>query len=117
MNILSQKRITVIWLFSVSKPLEDLVNDPSDYLDDICKRLDTSITGVGNYEKVAKYYKFDMYTIGDFEKKPGGPSKALISAIMAKYPQVTVEMFAGVVAEQASRGDVAELLRAFDRKW
>ena len=66
---------------SVSRPLKDLVNDPPDYLDEICKRLDASVTGVGNYEKVAKYYKFDMDTIFEFEKSPGGPSKALISAI------------------------------------
>ena len=90
------------------------MNGSSDHLDEICKRLDARITGVGNYEKVAKYYKFDMYTILDFEKPPGGPSKALISAIIAKYPQVTVEMFAGVVAKKASREDVAQLLRAFD---
>ena len=102
--------------FSVSKPLKDLVNDPSDYLSEICKRLDTPFPGVGNYEEVAKYYKFDVYTIRVFKEYQGCPSKALISAIMARYPKVTVEMFAAVVAKQASRGDVAERLRAFDRK-
>ena len=96
--------------------MKDLVNDPSDYLGEICKRLDTSLTGVGHYVEVAKYYNFDMYTIRSFKDCPGGPSNELISAITAKYPKVTVEMFAGVVAKQASREDVAELLRAFDRK-
>ncbi|XP_067041690.1 tumor necrosis factor receptor superfamily member 16-like [Acropora muricata] len=100
----------------VSKPLKDLVNHPSDYLSEICKRLDTRLTGVGYYKEVAKYYNFDMYTIRSFKDCPGGPSNELISAITAKYPKVTVEMFAGVVAKQASREDVAELLRAFDRK-
>ncbi|XP_015772371.1 PREDICTED: uncharacterized protein LOC107350640 isoform X2 [Acropora digitifera] len=100
----------------VSKPLKDLVNDPSDFLSEICKRLDTPFPGVGNYEEVAKYYKFDVYTIRVFKEYQGCPSKALISAIMARYPKVTVEMFATVVAKQASRGDVAERLRAFDRK-
>ena len=57
-----------------------------------------------------------MYTIRIFKDYQGGPSNALISAIKAKYPKVTVEMFAKVVAKQASREDVAELLRAFDRK-
>ncbi|XP_067041699.1 uncharacterized protein [Acropora muricata] len=99
----------------VSKPLEDLVNNPSDYLGKICRRLDIRLTGVGNYEEVAKYYKFDVYTIHAFKDCREGPSNALISAVMAKYPKVTIEMFATVVEEQASRGDVAELLRAFDR--
>jgi len=100
----------------VSKPLKDLVNDPSDYLDRICKRLDMPITGVGNYKKVAKYYNFDMYTIYYFEESPGGPSEALISAITAKYPEVTVSMFARAVAKQTSRWDVVDLLMDFDRK-
>ena len=115
MNILFQKRIVVIY-FSVSRPLKDLVDDPPDYLDEICERLDASVTGVGSYKRVAKYYKFDMDTIFDFEKSPGGPSKALISAIIAKHPKVTVEMFASVVAMQPSLKDVAELLWAFDCK-
>ena len=97
--------------------MKDLINDPPDYLDEICERLDASITGVGSYKRVAKYYKFDMGTIFDFEKSPGGPSKALISAIIAKHPEVTVEMFARVVvARQPSLRDVTELLRAFDCK-
>ncbi|XP_074621452.1 uncharacterized protein LOC141879978 isoform X2 [Acropora palmata] len=100
----------------VSKPLKDLVNDPSDYLDKICKRLDMPITGVGNYKKVAKYYNFDMYTIYYFEESPGGPSEALISAITAKYPELTVSMFARAVAKQTSRWDVVDLLMDFDRK-
>ena len=103
-------------IFSVSKPLKDLVNDPSDYLSEICKRLDTPLTGVGNYEEIAKYYDFDVYTIHAFKDCREGPSNALISAIMAKHPKVTIEMFATVVEKQASRGDVAEWLRAFDRK-
>ena len=96
--------------------MRDLVNHPSDYLSEICKRLDTPLTGVGYYEEVAKYYNFDMYTIRIFKDCQESPSKELISAIMAKYPKVTVEMFARVVAKQASREDVAELLRTFDRK-
>ena len=96
--------------------MKDLVNHPSNYLSEICKRLDTPLTGVGYYEEVAKCYNFDIYTIRSFKDCPGGPSNKLISAIMAKYPKVTVEMFARVVAKQASREDVAELLRAFDRK-
>ena len=102
--------------FSVSKPLKDLVNDPSDYLSEICRRLDTPFAGVGNYEEVAKYYSFDVYTIRIFKECQGGPSNALISAIIAKYPKGIVKMFAAVVAKQASRGDVAELLMTFDRK-
>ena len=96
--------------------MKDLVNDPLNYLGEICKRLDIPLKGVGNYEEVAKYYNFDVYTIHAFKDCQGGPSNALISAIMAKYPEVTIEMFATVVVEQAKRGDVAVLLRAFDRK-
>ena len=116
MNILSQNELLLSFDFSVSKPLKDLVNDPSDYLDKICKRLDMPITGVGNYKKVAKYYNFDMYTIYYFEESPGGPSEALISAITAKYPELTVSMFARTVAKQTSRWDVVDLLMDFDRK-
>ena len=55
--------------------MKDLVNDPPDYLDEICERLDASITGVGSCEKLAKYYKFDAGTIFDFENSPGVPPK------------------------------------------
>ena len=96
--------------------MKDLVNDPSDYLDKICLCLDMPIKGVGNYKEVAKYYKFDMYTIYRFEESPGSPSEALILAITAKYPEVTVKMFAGAVAEQTNRRDVVDLLMDFDRK-
>ncbi|XP_044163683.1 uncharacterized protein LOC114974378 [Acropora millepora] len=62
----------------VSKPLEHLVNDASDYLDKICKRLDTPLGGLGNYEDVAKYYGYDVFTVQSrFKISPDGPSKAM----------------------------------------
>ena len=78
--------------------------------------MDTPLPGVGNFEEVAKYYKFDVYTTHLFKDCCEGPSYSLISTITVKYPKLTIEMFATVVVQQASRGDVAELLRAFDRK-
>ena len=98
--------------------MEDLVNDASDSLEKICKRLDTPLAGLtGYYEDVAKYYHYDVFTVrARFEKSPYGPSKALISAIIAEHPRVTVENFARVVEKQARRKDVAILLREFDRK-
>ena len=95
--------------------MEDLVNDASDYLDKICKRLNTPLTGLGNYEHVAKYYGYDVFTICEL-KMSDCPSKALISSIIAKHPGVTVESFAKVVVEQTRREDVARLLREFDCK-
>ncbi|XP_015757180.1 PREDICTED: uncharacterized protein LOC107336623 isoform X2 [Acropora digitifera] len=101
----------------VSKPLEDLVNDASDSLEKICKRLDTQLAGLGYYEDVAKYYDYDVFTIqARFETSPRGPSKALILAIIAEHPDVTVESFAEVVVKQTGREDVARLLREFDCK-
>ncbi|XP_074630343.1 uncharacterized protein LOC141889073 isoform X5 [Acropora palmata] len=101
----------------VSKPLENLVNDASDSLDEICKRLDTRLAGLGNYEDVAKYYGYDVFTIQSRLKiSPDGPSKAMISSIIAKRPDVTVESLAKVVVKQTRREDVARLLRKFDCK-
>ena len=100
----------------MSKSLENLVNDPSNSLDEICKRLDTPTEGLGNYENIAKYYSYDVYTVSGFSKSPKGPSKAMILAIIAEKPHVTVESFARVVLEQIRRQNVAILLREFDRK-
>ena len=97
--------------------MEDLVNDASDSLEKICERLDTQLAGLGYYEDVAKYYHYDVFTVqARFEKSPYGPSKALILAIIAEHPRVTVENFARVVEKQARRKDVGKLLREFDRK-
>ena len=109
--------VIVIVIVSVSKRLEDLVNDASDSLEKICKRFDTPLAGLGNYEDVAKYYHYDVFTIkARFEKSPDGPSKALISAMIGEHPRVTVKNFAKVVEKQARRKDVAILLRDFDDK-
>ena len=97
--------------------MEDLVNDASDSLEKICKRFDTPLPGLGNYEDVAKYYHYDYFTIkARFEKSPDGPSKALILAMIGEHPRVTVENFAEVVEKQARREDVGILLRDFDDK-
>ena len=107
----------VIVIVSVSKPLEDLVNDASESLDKICRRLDTPLAGLGNYEDVAKYYHYDVFTVQSrFKISPDGPSKAMISSIIAEHPDVTVESFAKVVVKQTRREDVARLLREFDCK-
>ena len=100
----------------MSKLLEDLVNDPSSYLDEICNRLDMPIAGLGNYENIAKHYGYDVYTVFRYNATPDGPSKAMILAIIAEQPHVTVESFARVVVEQTRRENVAILLREFDRK-
>ena len=114
MNFLSKKKCV---LFSVPKTLEDLVNDPSNSLDEICKRLDTPTAGLGSYENIAKYYGYDVYTVQSrFNTSPYGPSKAMILAIMAEHPDVTVESFARVVVEQTRRENVARLLREFDSR-
>ena len=106
----------VIVIVSVSKPLEDLVNDASDSLDRICKRLDTPLVGLGNYEGVAKYF-YDVFTVQSrFKISPDGPSKAMISSLIAEHPDVTVESLAKVVVKQTRREDVARLLREFDCK-
>ena len=97
--------------------MEHLVNDASDYLDKICKRLDTPLGGLGSYEDVAKYYGYDVFTVQSrFKISPDGPSKAMISSLIAKHPDVTVESFAKVVVKQTRREDVARLLREFDCK-
>ena len=107
----------VIVIVSVSKPLVDLVNDPSDSLEKICNHFDTPLAGLGNYEDVAKYYHYDVFTIrARFKRSPDGPSRALILAMIGEHPRVTVENFARVVEKQARRKDVAILLREFDRK-
>ena len=97
--------------------MEDLVNDASDSMDEICHRLDTRTAGLGSYEDIAKHYGYKVSTVRSrFETSPDGPSKALILAIIAKHPDVTVESFAKVVVKQTRRKDVARLLREFDCK-
>ena len=101
----------------MSKLLEDLVDDASDSLDKICDHLDAPTAGLGNYENVAKHYGYKVPTVRSrFKTSPDGPSKALILAIIAEHPDVTVDSFARVVVKQAKREDVARLLREFDRK-
>ena len=107
----------VIDIFSESKLLEDLVNDPSNSLDEICDRLDTPLAGRGNYEHVARHYGYKVFTVqSKIKTSSDGASKALILSIIAGDPDVSVESFAKVVEKQAKRKDVAKLLRKFDRK-
>jgi len=101
----------------VSKPLGDLYNDSSDFLKKVCESLDNPIPGLGSCEDVAKHYRYDVVTARSrFQTSPGGPSDALISAIIAQFPDETVESLASVVVKQTRRQNVAKLLREFDRK-
>jgi len=98
-----------------SKPLVNLVNDHSDFVENIFERLDTYVEGAGHYEVVAKCFGFSFYTIKSrFEKADGGPSRAMIEAIVSRYPEITVQSFAELVEKKARRRDVANLLRAYD---
>ena len=101
----------------MSTPLESLVHDDlSDSVEKICRRLDTRIQGAGDYKVIAHYFGFDLFDVrAGFEKSVGGPSRAMIEAIVTRHPELTVENFARVVEERAHRKDVAELLRAYDR--
>lgn len=77
--------------------------------------MDTRIRGAGHYEVIANFFGFDAFEIRSrFEKCDGGPSRAMIEAIVTRDPELTVETFARVVEEKARRNDVAELLRAYD---
>ena len=96
--------------------MESLVDDFSDSVEDIFRRLDTRIQGAGHYEVIANYFDFDRFHIRSrFEKSDVGPSRALIEAIVVRHPELTVEKFARVVEEKARRKDVAGLLRKYDR--
>ena len=96
--------------------MESLSNDFSDFVEKIFRRLDTRIEGAGHYEVIANYFGFDLFDIRfRFEKSDGGPSRAMIEAIVVRHPEFTVEKFARVVEEKARRKDVAHLLRAYDR--
>ncbi|XP_067041943.1 uncharacterized protein [Acropora muricata] len=101
--------------WQASKPLVNLVNDHSDFVENIFEHLDTYVEGTGHYEVVAKYFGFSIYTIKSrFEKADGGSSRAMIEAIVARQPEITVESFAKVVEKKARRRDVTNLLRAYD---
>ncbi|XP_015758035.1 PREDICTED: uncharacterized protein LOC107337409 isoform X2 [Acropora digitifera] len=98
-----------------SKPLATLVYDHSDFVENIFQHLDTFINGAGHYEVIAKYFGFSIYAIRSrFEKADGGPSRAMIEAIVVRDPHLTVQSFAKVVEEKAHRKEVADLLRAYD---
>ena len=106
-----------MFFFSGSKPLGDLLNDSSDFRKKVCENLDISIPGLGSYEDVAKHYGHDVVTARSrFQTSPDGPSNALILAIIAEFPDETVESFARVVVKQTRRQNVAKLLREFDCK-
>ena len=93
-----------------------LVDDRSDFVEGIFQRLDTRIRGTGHYEVIANHFGFDTFKIrSGFEKSAGGPSRAMIEAIVVRHPELTVEKFARVVEEKTNRKDVAKLLRAYDR--
>jgi len=100
-----------------SKLLKSLVHDLSDFVEKIYRRLDARIEGAGNYEVVAKVFLgFDHFDVrSTLETSVGGPSKAMIEAIVARHPKLTIEEFARVVEEKAHRKDVVDLLRAYDR--
>ena len=100
---------------SGSKPLESLVNDFSDSVENIFRRLDTRIQGAGHYEVIASYFGFDIFEINLFDKSVRGSSRAMIEAIVVRDTELTVEKFARVVEEKARRKDVADLLRKYDR--
>ena len=85
-------------------------------MEKIFQRLDTRIRGAGHYEIIAKYFGFDIFEIRScFDKSVGGPSRAMVEAIVVRHPELTVEKFARVVEENARRKDVADLLRDYDR--
>ena len=95
--------------------MASLINDHSDLVENIFQRLDTLIDGAGHFEVIGKYFNFNIYTIRSrFEKSDGGPSRAMIEAIVVRHPEITVESFAEVVEKKARRKDVANLLRAYD---
>ncbi|XP_015760881.1 PREDICTED: uncharacterized protein LOC107340052 [Acropora digitifera] len=93
-----------------SKPLGSLVNDLSDFVEKIFQRLDIRIKGAGHYEVIANHFGFDIFEIrSGFEKSVGGPSRAMIEAIVARHPELTIEKFARVVEEIARRKDETKL--------
>ena len=103
-------------IFSVSKTLADLVYDPSGSWDEICSCLDTHYPGCGDYKDVALCFGYSLFEVKSILKtSPDGPFKALILNVMARQPDVTVEVFAKVVENLTRREDVARLLRKFDR--
>ena len=106
----------ISYFFPASKPLLSLVNDYSKLVEDIYEHLDTPIQGAGHYEGIAKYFGYSIFTIkSKFERSYGSPSRAMIEALTAWQPKLTVESFAVVVEEQAGRNDVAVLLRKYDQ--
>ena len=101
-------------LFLESKLLSSLLDD-DNALQEICERLDTPAPGLGHYKAVCNYYEFNHYKIiSVFEKRPLGPSRALIEALAASHPGITVEEFATVVEKETRRKDVPKLLRGYD---
>ena len=108
----------LFFLFSASKSLESLVHDLSNSVEKIFQRLDTRTEGASHhdYEIIANHFGHDHFEIRSrFEKSNGGPSRAMIEAIVVRHPELTVEEFARVVEEKTPRRDVAYLLRAYDR--
>ena len=95
--------------------MESLVNDFSESVEDIFRRLDRRIPGAGHYEAIASCFGFNIFEINLFEKSDRGSSRAMIEAIVVRHPDLTVEEFARVVEERARRKDVAGLLRKYDR--
>ena len=96
--------------------MKSLVHDLSDFAEKIFRRLDTRIQGAGHYEVVANFFLgFDHFDVrSTLETSSGGPSKAMIEAIVARHPKLTVAQFARVVEKRAGRKDVANLLREYD---
>ena len=84
------------------------------YLEAISERLDTTLTGVGNYRVVAQYYGVNHHVIATgLERDHRGPTTALIEWLSATHPELTVQEFARVVREKAKRRDVDAVLQAY----
>ena len=116
--ILHRKFYFISFLFSASTPLESLVHDLSNSVEKIFQRLDTRTEGASHYDYalIGNHFGHDHFEISSrFEKSDGGPSRAMIRAIVVRHPELTVEQFARVVEEQTPRQDVARLLRVYDR--
>ena len=64
---------------------------------------------------VAQHYGFNHHQIETVLMPfDGGPSRAIIENLAARYPDLTVEEFAVVVEGKTRRGDVSQLLRQYD---
>jgi len=96
-----------------SKQLKTL-REKEDVLQPICDALDNDKHSCGNFNLVAQKCGYDPDQTAAMKRSPNGATRALIEALSATKPDMTIQEFIDEAVRPSKRNDVAKLLTDFD---